>query len=477
MPKVHLPKKSQKTFASEINILRSGKTTVLTKDQEQTLREDKEALNGVLNRLRQSAKSAILLIASTKHSSPDFPIIKSIREEIFSAKAMVATHISDLESRLERQQLAKSFLLAKELEAKEQSAKMASARVLRDHDKKLKAANQQTRLMVREGEGGPSWTLSRPRGSGNTSTHPLAVPEPKLKPYKRRGVLTSTPTSSTTTSTPATTSSTSSSGSTDAPRKAVPYVSRTGRRRSPRLREKRERQAAQDANLIKRYGLKRLSVVVERLPAKQSKWPLAKPATAAPVPDGRDYRQTKPPASYNKAEPMVKVEPVVKAEPLDYVAIPGPLNARSKPLGPEVALPILDGVIDQVLQQVTGEVQEAFPGPPIDWSFDPESPSFIPILSPARIPSPDLRQVERSNGVIEVFEMGESPIDQARMMEANPIVPQTPDPTSYRPAVEVIPPPPAVVQAADSTISRPIPLIILDDDEQAPPVIEIIELE
>ena len=461
MPKVHLPKKSQKTFSSEINILRSGKTTVLTKDQEQTLREDKEAMTGILARLRQSAKSVILLIASTKHSSPDFPIIKSAREEIFSAKAMVATHISDLESRLERQQLAKSFLLAKELEAKEQSAKAASARVLRDHDRKLKAANKQTRLMVREGEGGSKWTLSCPRGSDTTSTHPLAVPGPKLKPYQRRGVLTSTPTTSATsaTSTPATTSSTSSTGSTGAPRKVVPYVSRTGRRRSPRLRERRERQAAQDADLIKRYGLKRLSVVVERLPAKQTKWPQVK---AEPV---------------DKAEPVVKAEPLIKTEPVDYEPTPGPSNVRPKPLGTSVALPILDGVIDQVLQQVAADVHEVFPGPPIDWSFDPESPSFIPILSPARIPSPDIREVERSNGVIEVIDMGDSPFDQARLLEANPIVPQTPDPKTYKPAMEVRAPPSAVIQAADSTFSRQIPLIVLDDDEQDPPEVEIIELE
>ena len=443
MPKVNLPKKSQKAFSSEINILRSGKTTVLTKEQEQTLREDKEAINGVLTRLRQSAKSVILLIASTKHSSPDFPIIKSAREEIFSAKAMLATHISDLESRLERQQLAKSFLLAKELEAKEQSARAASARVLRDHDRKLKAANKQTRLMVREGEGGSSWTLSRPRGSDNTPAHPLTVPGPKLKPYHRRGVLTSTPTTATsaTSSTPATTSSTSSAGSTGAPRKAVPYVSRTGKRRSPRLRERREGQAAQDADLIKRYGLKRLSVVVERLPTKQVKLPQ------------------------------------VKAEPVEYDPIPGPSKPRPMSPGPEVALPILDGVIDQVLQQVAGDIQEVFPGPPIDWSFDPESPSFIPILSPAKIPSPNIREIERSNGVIEVFDLGESPIDQARLLEANPIVPQTPDPQPQGPAMEVQAPPSAVIQAADSTFSRQIPLIVLDDDDQEPQVIEIIELE
>ena len=140
-------------------------------------------------------------------------------------------------------------------------------------------------------------------------------------------------------------------------------------------------------------------------------------------------------------------------------------------------MPILDGVIDQVLQQVAGDVQEMFPGPPIDWSFDPESPSFIPILSPAKIPSPDIRQVERSNGVIEIFDMGKSPIDQARLLEANPIVPQTPDPKFHKPATEVPAPPPAVIQAADSTFSRQIPLIILDDDDQDPPVIEVIELE
>ena len=248
-------------------------------------------------------------------------------------------------------------------------------------------------------------------------------------------------TTSATSSTPATTSSTSSAGSTGDPRKAVPYVSRTGKRRSPRLRERRERQAAQDADLIKRYGLKRLSVVVERLPTKQVKLPQ------------------------------------VKAEPVEYDPIPGPSKPRPVSPGPEVALPILDGVIDQVLQQVAGDIQEVFPGPPIDWSFDPESPSFIPILSPAKIPSPNIREIERSNGVIEVFDLGESPIDQARLLEANPIVPQTPDPQSKGPVMEVHAPPPAVIQAADSTLSRQIPLIVLDDDDQEPQVIEIIELE
>ena len=73
--------------------------------------------------------------------------------------------------------------------------------------------------------------------------------------------------------------------------------------------------------------------------------------------------------------------------------------------------------------------------------------------------------------------MGESPIDQARLLEANPIVPQTPDPQPQGPATEVHAPPSAVIQAADSTYSRQIPLIVLDDDVQEPPVIEIIELE
>ena len=56
MPKVHLPKKSQKSFASEVNVLRSGKTTVLTRDQEQVLRDDKAALNGIRNRLKEAAE-------------------------------------------------------------------------------------------------------------------------------------------------------------------------------------------------------------------------------------------------------------------------------------------------------------------------------------------------------------------------------------------------------------------------------------
>ena len=173
---------------------------------------------------------------------------------------------------------------------------------------------------------------------------------------------------------------------------------------------------------------------------------------------------------------QVKI-PQIKAEPVEYDPIPGPSNARPVSPGPSVALPILDGVIDQVLQQVAGDINDVFPGPPTDWSFNPESPSFIPIFSPAKIPSPDIREIERSNGMIEIFDMGESPIDQARLLEANPIVPQTPDPKLYGPAKEVHAPPPAVVQAADSTYSRQVPLIILDGDVQESPEIEIITLE
>ena len=145
-----------------------------------------------------------------------------------------------------------------------------------------------------------------------------------------------------------------------------------------------------------------------------------------------------------------------------------------RPLTPEpdLALPILDGVIDSVLELVTKDIQEVFPGPPADWSFDPESTSFIPITSPPLIPSPQLLQVERSNGVIDVFDMGENPIDQARLLESN-IVPQTPDPKSHQPG-EVNSP--RVIQA-DSTQSRQIPIIIIDDEEKQPPVIEVIELE
>ena len=41
---------------------------------------------------------------------------------------------------------------------------------------------------------------------------------------------------------------------------------------------------------------------------------------------------------------------------------------------------------------------------------------------------------------------------------------------------EVVTPHP-VIQAADSTQSRQIPLIILDDDDQDPQVIEVIQLD
>ena len=63
MPKVNLPKKSQKSFASEVNVLRSGKTTVLTKDQEQILRDDRAALQGIRNRLKQAAESIVRYVS------------------------------------------------------------------------------------------------------------------------------------------------------------------------------------------------------------------------------------------------------------------------------------------------------------------------------------------------------------------------------------------------------------------------------
>ena len=153
-----------------------------------------------------------------------------------------------------------------------------------------------------------------------------------------------------------------------------------------------------------------------------------------------------------------------------YPGYPGPSSTRPATPGPELALPILDGVIDSVLELVNKDIQEVFPGPPADWSFDPESTSFIPIISPPLIPSPQLVQVERSNGVIDVFDMGEIPIDQARLLESN-IIPQTPDPKTN----EVISP--RVIQAADSTQTRQIPLIVIDGDEIQPPAFEVIELE
>ena len=448
MPKVNLPKKSQKAFSSEVNILRSGKTPVLTREQEQTLRDDRAALNGIRSRLKQAAESIVLLIASTKHSNPEFKILQSVRQEVFSAKTMVATHVTDLDARLERQQLAKSFALAKELQSKEQEAKAASARVLRDHNKKLHATNLQTRLVLREGDGGPSWAISRPpRRGGNAPTHDLPIPEPRLKPYKRRGLYTSTPTTSSTasaTTTPVTTSSTSSASS-GAPRKAKAYASRIGRRRSPRLQERRQKEEANDAALIKRFGLKRLSVVVERLPNKTFK--IKQEPQSEPLP----------------TQVLTTPPPPIKQQP------PTPKRAESPTPGPSVAAPILEDVLDDVFAQVEADLKEIMPEGLNPWSFDVEASGYVPVTSPPAIPSPNIYQVERSDGNIHVFDMDESPIAQVRKLEANPIVPPTPDVAhqhvaAAQPVIGVVSPLP-VISAADTTHSRQWPLIILDNDD------------
>ena len=67
------------------------------------------------------------------------------------------------------------------------------------------------------------------------------------------------------------------------------------------------------------------------------------------------------------------------------------------------------------------------------------------------------------------FDMDESPIAQVRQMEANPIVPPTPDVAhqhvaAAQPVIGVVSPLP-VISAADTTHSRQWPLIILDNDD------------
>ena len=312
--------------------------------------------------------------------------------------------------------------------------------------------------MLREGDGGPSWAISRPPKRGVTApTHDVPIPGPRLQPYKRRGIYTSTPTTSSTASsntTPVTTSSASSASSGCAPKKARAHVSKTGRRRSPRLQERRQKEEANDAILIKRFGLKRLSVVMERLPNKEKKKPQIKPepAEALPAPEALPP----PPAQ--------------------------PTRSESPTPGPSVAAPIIDGVLNSVFAQVEADLKHVLPSNPNNWSFDVESSGYIPVTSPPVIPSPALCQVERSDGTIDVFEANASPIIQARRLELNPLVPPTPDVprrnvTAAQPIVGMVSPL-SVIRAADTTHSRQWPLIILDDnDDDNDREFEVIQLD
>ena len=109
-----------------------------------------------------------------------------------------------------------------------------------------------------------------------------------------------------------------------------------------------------------------------------------------------------------------------------------PPRAESPTAGPSVAEPILEEILDSVFAQVEADLKDILPGGANNWSFDVESSGYVPITSPPIIPSPAIFQVERSNGTIDVFDMNSSPIVQARRLEANPIVPQTPDMAAQR---------------------------------------------
>ena len=285
-----------------------------------------------------------------------------------------------------------------------------------------------------------------------------------IQPYKRRGLYTSTPTSSSAstntasaTTTPVTTSSTSSASS-GAPKKAKAYVSKTGRRRSPRLQERRQKEEAKDAALIKRFGLKRLSVVVERLPNNDKK---RLPIKKEPLPEPLFSQEVTTPPPPTKRRP------------------PTPTRTGSPTPGPSVAAPILEDVLDSVFAQVEKDLKDVLPGMN-NWSFDVEASGYVPVTSPPLIPSPAILEVERTNGNIDVFDLNASPINQARMLEANPIVPQTPDVAqrhvaAAQPIVGVVSPQP-IISAADTTHSRHWPLIILDQDDDDRQI-EVIELD
>ena len=140
----------------------------------------------------------------------------------------------------------------------------------------------------------------------------------------------------------------------------------------------------------------------------------------------------------------------------------------------------MEDVLDSVFAQVEADLKDILPVGMNNWSFDVESSGYVPITSPPVIPSPAIYQVERSDGTIDVFDLNTSPIDQARRLEANPIVPPTPDVAQQhvavaQPIVGVVSPQP-IISAADTTHSRHWPLIILDDDTDDHQI-EIIELD
>ena len=159
---------------------------------------------------------------------------------------------------------------------------------------------------------------------------------------------------------------------------------------------------------------------------------------------------------------------------------PPPTRTGSPTPGPSVAAPILEDVLDGVFAQVGADLKKIVPAGTNNWSFDVESSGYVPITSPPVIPSPVIYQVEHPNGHIEVFDLNTSPIDEVRRLEANPIVPPTPDVAQQhvaaaQPIVGVVSPQP-IISAADTTHTRHWPLIVLDDNEDDRQI-EIIELD
>ena len=385
MPKIIPAKNSGSSKPSAKG--KTGKLPVLTPLQKEALRADGESIREIKERLIGVAKSLTLLLASIGPSKPDYQILAAARKDLTASKLTMERYLSSLEERLIKQDSAESHNLALDLHQREVSRQEASKRVhaLHEHNLQSHSRLKQARLMSREGHNGPTLTYgSRP-----------AAP-PMLKPalWPKRGVRTSTPK----------TSSSSGSSSDGAPKKAVPRVARTGRRRSPRLIAKAEAEKAKDKALIKRYQLKQLKIVVERLPKKKMAG-LSETPTTSGTPPSPKSRPTSP--KVDRANAIV--DPVLNSILDDVFEAVSGLQTTPKP-GPSSC---------QHLERLTQEDHHCEDPAMDDWLYSPPS-------MPA-VPSPSLAIIEHSNGTTEVVDLRDSPFLQARQLEMDPLAPMTPE--------------------------------------------------
>ena len=365
---------------------KSGKLPVLTPLQKEALRADGDSIREIKERLIGVAKSLTLLLASIGPSKPDYQILAAARKDLTASKLTMERYLSSLEERLIKQDSAESHNLALDLHHKEVSRQEASKRVHAMHEHNLQSHSRmkQARLISREGHSGP--TLSY-------GSRPAAPPMLKPALWPRRGVKTSTPK----------TSSSSGSSSDGAPKKAVPRVSRTGQRRSPRLIAKAEAEKAKEKALIKRYQLKQLKIVVERLPKKKMASLNETPTTSGPP--SSTLRPTSPRVDRAKAV----VDPVLNSILDDVFEAVSGLQTTPK-AGPSSC---------QHLERLTQEDHHCEDPAMDDWLYSPPS-------MPA-IPSPSLAIIEHVNGTTEVVDLRNSPFLQARQLEMDPLAPMTPE--------------------------------------------------